>query len=139
MKFQKVGSKWIVRINKGEEILTTLKKFCSDNKIFFGTVSGIGAVNRAVIGLFETSAKEYHTTEYTGDYEVTSLLGNITTMNNEVYLHLHINLAGPDNRTIGGHLSSAFVSGTIELFIDAIEDKLEREFDETVGLNLWKL
>ena len=136
MKSKKFGNKWVVRIDKGEEIVQTLKKFCQENKIKLGIINGIGAVNKITIGLFETKTKEYHTKELVGDYEFTSLMGNISTMNGEVYLHLHINLADSNHNTFGGHLNSAIVSATGEITIEEIEGEIERKFNEEVGLNL---
>ncbi len=136
MKFKKIGSKWIVRIDKGEEIVETLKKFCKDNKIKLGTISGIGATDRVTIGLFNTKNKQYHSQELIGDYEITNLSGNISTMNGEIYLHLHISLADSKYNAYGGHLNSAVISGTGEIVIEEIEDIIEREFNEEAGLNL---
>jgi len=136
MKFKKFENKWVVRIDKGEEIVQTLKKFCQENKIKLGSISGIGAVNKTTIGLFETKSKEYHTKELVGDYEITNLIGNISTMNKEVYLHLHITLADKNQCAYGGHLSYAIISGTGEFVIEEIEGEVEREFNEEVGLNL---
>ena len=138
MDFKKFGNKYIVRIDKGEEIVESIRKFCKENEIKLGTVTGLGAVDQATIGLFETSSKEYHGTELTGDHEITSLVGNISTKDGEVYLHLHINLADNKYNTYGGHLNSAVVSGTCEITIEEIDGKVEREFDEEVGLNLYK-
>ena len=136
MKFKKIGSKWIVRIDKGEEIVETLKKFCKENKIKLGTISGIGATDRVTIGLFNTKNKQYHSQELIGDYEITNLSGNISTMNDEIYLHLHISLADSKYNAYGGHLNSAVISGTGEIVIEEIEDIIEREFNEEAGLNL---
>lgn len=37
MKLKKFGNKWVVRIDKGEEIVETLKQLCKkQNKIRFG-------------------------------------------------------------------------------------------------------
>ena len=136
MKFKKIGSKWIVRIDKGEEIVETLKQFCKENKIKLGTISGIGATDRVTIGLFETKNKQYHSQELIGDYEITNLSGNISTMNDEIYLHLHINLADSKYNAYGGHLNSAIISGTGEIVIEEIEGEIERGLNEEVGLNL---
>ena len=136
MNYKKLGSTYFVRIDKGEEILSELKKVCLLNKIKLGKISGIGAVNRATIGFFEPAIKKYHPTEVSGDHEITTLTGNITTMNNEVYLHVHINLADSQNRTFGGHLNEAFVSATCEVIIEEFKGEVSRFFDETGGLNL---
>jgi len=136
MKFKKFGNKWVIRIDKGEEIVQTLTKICKDNKIKLGSISGIGAVSKATIGLFETKSKEFHTKELSGDYEITNLSGNISTMNKEVYPHLHITLADKNQQTFGGHLSSAIISGTGEIIVEEIEGEIERRFNKEVGLNL---
>ncbi len=138
MEYKKFGSKYVVRIDKGEEIVETLKEFCTQNNIKLGSVYGIGAVSKATIGLFETGKKEYHSTTVTGDYEITSLLGNIATMNGETYLHIHSNLSNAKYEVCGGHLNSAIVSATCELIVDAIEGNVDREFSEEIGLNLYK-
>ena len=136
MKFKKFGSKWVVSINIGEEVVETLKKFCKDNKIKLGTINGIGAVKKATIGFYDLKTKKYYPKELKGDYEITSLSGNVSTMDGEVYLHLHINLADSTYNTFGGHLNSAVIGGVGEIIIDEIDGEIERGFNEEVGLNL---
>ena len=138
MEYKSFGTTYIVRIDRGEEILSQIKVLCKKEKIKLGTITGLGAVDRAVVGLFETATKEYHSTTMTGDFEISSLHGNITTMEEEIYLHIHANLAGADNRSFGGHLNEAVVSATCELIIQVLDGQLERAFDDTIGLNLLK-
>jgi hypothetical protein len=138
MKAKAVGKHWIIRIDKGEEIVTVLERFCREHDIRLGTVSGIGATDRAVIGLFRTRTKEYVRKELVGDHEITSLTGNISRMNNGVYLHLHVNLSDANHLTYGGHLNSAVVSATCEVVVRGLEGEMEREFSEEIGLNLYR-
>jgi predicted DNA-binding protein with PD1-like motif len=138
MEFKQFNDKYIIRLDKNEEIVETLKKFCREQKIRLGWVNGIGAVDRATIGLFETAAKQYHSRELTGDMEISSLMGNISTMKGEVYLHLHICLSDIENKTYGGHLTSATISATGELVVGVISGTVEREFNPEVGLNTYQ-
>ncbi|AEF93306.1 protein of unknown function DUF296 [Desulfotomaculum nigrificans CO-1-SRB] len=138
MEFRKFGQKYVLRLDKGEEVVTTLKNFCRQNGIKLGSVTGIGAVNKATVGLFETATKKYHAKELTGDMEITGLVGNISQMNGEVYLHLHITLVDSSHNAVGGHLNSATISATGEFIVDAIEGEVDREFSEEIGLNLYK-
>jgi predicted DNA-binding protein with PD1-like motif len=115
-----------------------LRQFCKDNGITLGSISAIGATDNATIGCFKTKTKDYVKKELVGDYEITSLTGNISTMDGQVYLHLHINLSDSDYNTLGGHLNSAVVSGTCEVIINEIRGEVEREYNEEVGLNLYK-
>lgn len=139
MEFKRVSNKYFIRLERGEEIVESLRKLCRDEGITLGWVKGIGAVNRATIGLFKVDTKKYNSIDLSGDYEITSLLGNISTMNGEVYLHLHINLSDEEYKTYGGHLNSAVISATGEIMIESIEGTVEREFNEELGLNLFKL
>jgi len=138
MDYRKFKNKYILRIDKGEEILSAIKKLCEEENITLGFFSGIGATNKATIGLFETSTKKYHSKELTGDHEITALTGNISVMKGEVYLHSHVNLVGSEYNTYGGHLNSAVVSGTCEVTVEAFTGQVDREFNEEVGLNLYK-
>lgn len=139
MKFKRFGDKIIIRIDKGEEIVETLKRLCKENNVKLGAVSGIGAVNRAVIGFFDAEAKKYHSRELVGNHEVASLSGNISVMEDEVYLHLHAVLCDINNNSFGGHLNSAAVSTTFEAVVDVIDGVIGREFSADIGLNLYKL
>lgn len=138
MDYKKFGNKYFIRLDKGEEIVGKLEQFCEDQDIRLGWIKGIGAVGQIKIGLFEVDSKAYHTKELKGDYEITSLLGNISTKDGEVYLHLHINLSDNEYKTHGGHLDSAIISATGEIIIEVIEGNLDREFNEDIGLNLYK-
>ena len=139
MKTKKINNKIVVRIDKGEEIVETLTKICKENNITLGSILGLGATNKAKVGLFDVKTKEYHATELTGNYEINPLYGNITTMDGETYLHLHINIADKKHQSFGGHLNYAYVSATFEGIIDVIDWEVDRKFDEEIGLNLLEM
>ncbi|MDC7218272.1 MAG: DNA-binding protein [Spirochaetales bacterium] len=136
MEYKRYGSKLLIRLDPGEEIIETLAGICRTEDIALGCVSGIGAVNKAKVGLFNPVTKEYHATVLERDFEITALIGNISQMNAEVYLHLHATLADRDHAAFGGHLNAAWVSATAEIWIDVVEGSAERAFSNTVGLNL---
>ena len=136
MKYKKCNDKVVVRIDKGEEIVKALKQICSSLDIKLGMIIGIGATDKATIGLFDMKTKQYHSTEFVGDHEIAPLYGNISTMDGNVYIHLHVNLCNKKHVSFGGHLNSAIVSATFEGVITIIHGKVERIFDDTTGLNL---
>lgn len=138
MESKKFGNMYVVRVDRGEEIIGKLKEFARENHVKLGSVSGIGAVNSAVIGLFDTSSKKYISSELSGDFEITSLAGNISTMDGEAYIHMHACLSDVENKTLGGHLNSAIVSATAEIFINTVDGEVDRKFNNEIGLNLIK-
>jgi predicted DNA-binding protein with PD1-like motif len=139
MKFRKFGSHYVVRVDRGEELVESLKEFCRKSGVKLAMITGIGATDRVKIGLFDVSTKEFHQKELTGPHEITSVLGNITTKNGEPYLHLHINLADAKHHAFGGHLVSARISATFEGVVVELPGEVERFFDGNLGLNLLKL
>jgi predicted DNA-binding protein with PD1-like motif len=136
MRYKQFGNKVIVRIDGGEEIIDTLKQICTKLHIALGTIMGVGATDKATIGLYNTTTKQYQSTELQGDLEIAPLYGNISTKDNEIYLHIHVNICNADHESFGGHLTSAVVSATFEGVIDSIDGKIRRVFDEPLGLNL---
>ncbi len=139
MFFKKFGKRYIIRLEKGEEIIETIKSFCKDKDIKLGIVDGIGAVDYLSIGYFDPKNKEYHSKEFKEPLEILSLGGNISTMDEDIVLHIHITVSGENYMAFGGHLNSAIVSGTCEVTIEVIDGEIERKFNETVGLNLLQL
>ena len=139
MKYKNLKNKVIVRIDSGEEIVKTLKQICENLNIEHATITGIGATDKATIGLYDVKTKRYQSTELLGDHEIAPLYGNISTMEGKIYLHLHVNLCNKDHQSFGGHLNSAIVSATFEGIIDIIDGEINRAFDEKIGLNLLDL
>lgn len=49
------------------------------------------------VDLFKTAEKRYVSATLEEDMELTSLTGNVSSMDGEVYLHLHANFANEQN------------------------------------------
>jgi uncharacterized protein len=139
MQYKQFNNKVIVRVDKGEELVSSLKTLCNTLDIRLGSIVGIGATDQVTVGLMNTKTRDYQKKEFTGDYEITSLVGNISRMDDEVYLHLHVTIGDVEHKALGGHLSSAIISATFEGIIDIIDGQVTREYDKKVGLNLFSL
>jgi len=137
MEFKKFGNYYIVRLEKGEEVLTKLKELCEMENIRLGNISGIGASKEVEIGLFNTDTKEYKTTTMKGMFEITSLIGNISRKDGEVYLHTHINFSDVSLQTYGGHLVRCMISATCEIILTVINGEVDRKLNDEIGLNLF--
>lgn len=137
MEYACFGSKVIMRIDKGEEIVDTVKQFCTQHNIKLASVSAIGAINKAKVGILMQESKEFRPKELSGSMEIVSLLGTVTQMKGEVYLHFHIALADSECNVFGGHLNAAWVGATCELVLDVVEGQVDRKFSEEIGLNLF--
>ena len=138
MQFRRFGSKYFVRIDRGEEIMSSLKKFCQQENITLAEINALGAVDDFTVGLFDVEEKKFHANHYTFPAEIVSLWGTVTAKDGEVYLHIHMSAGDSHGQVFGGHLSSARVSATCEIVIDVCEGTVERKFNDDVGLNLFE-
>lgn len=138
MEYRRFGDTFVLRLDRGEEVLACLERFCREEDIALGAVEGLGASDHAVVGLYDVAAQQYNKKTFDEPMEITSLLGNISRKDGEPYLHLHINLCQADLGVVGGHLNECRISATCELFVRVLDGAVERRLDEGVGLNLYR-
>lgn len=138
MEYRKFGNHYVIRLEKGEEIVAKVKELCEKEDVKLASLSGIGAVNKVTAGLFQTKEKKYVSKTYEEDMEIVSLGGNVSLMNGETYLHFYISVANEAGEVRGGHLTEAFISATGELVLTRIEGTVDREYSDEIGLNLLK-
>jgi len=128
-----------LKLENGEEIMNSLKLLSDKENIHCALITGIGAVNEIEIGLFDIKNKEYVKNKLEGDYELTSLQGNISLKDDNSFVHVHVNVSDEKYRVFGGHLFNAKITATGEFIITVFKNKINREYDEKTGLHLWDL
>lgn len=137
MEYCRSGNYITARLDKGEEILSALSRLCTEQQIHSGLISGFGAVDQITLGIFRTEPKKYESRNLEGEYEIASLTGTISVLNDSPYLHVHAAVADPVNGIFhGGHLSFARISATAELVITVTDTPAYRRFDDKIGLQL---
>ncbi len=135
--FVQDGDRYVVSIDNQQEVVSALAAFCKDQGILCGEISGIGAVNHAVLRFLDPATKKYVDKTFEEQMEISSLVGNISEKDGEVYLHLHANFGRRDYTVVGGHLLSCVLNGACELVVTRFHCKVGRRFDEETGLNLY--
>ncbi len=125
-----------LRLDVGDEVTACIEEVCRLENIQLGTVSGLGAVSHAVLGLYQVSSKTYLENSLNGDMEMVSLTGNITRKDGQPYLHLHASFGDASARTFGGHLKKAVISVTGEIWIHRVSGWIGRKTDPATGLNI---
>jgi len=135
MEYVIKNDKGIIRLDKGDELFSSLKKFALENDVRCASVQGIGATDDLTIGVYDLNKGEYVKRHILGNREILSLSGNLTMMNGENYVHVHIVTQGQEDFAIGGHLFNANISMTAEIFVDLIDYDLQREFNNEVKIN----
>lgn len=136
MEYKKFEELIVLRVQKGEELVESIRKVAENEKIELAVVSGIGATDDACVGFLDLRQKIYTENTFMEPMEITSIIGNITTMEGKPYIHIHANLSNSEGKVYGGHLDRALISITAEVFIQTFPASVHRKKDEETGINL---
>ncbi len=138
MEYRRFKNTIVARIDKGEEILDKIKEIALKENIKLANINALGATNDFTVGVYNIDEKKYYANSFQGNFEIVSLTGTINTMNKEFYTHIHMSAGNDKGEVFGGHLNRAIVSATCEMIINIIDGRVDRYFDDDIGLNLFK-
>lgn len=133
---KKIDNTYILRLDKGEEIISSLKLFCEENNITAGSISGFGVASDVTLICFDMETQSPKKKFFKGDFEVISFLGNISHIDNELFIHLHVTLADNQFKAFGGHFAEGIIGLTGEFFIQPLNTKIDRIKDENIGFHI---
>ena len=135
-----LGRHFTGKLPHGCDLITSIENFCKEKLIQTATFSLIGAVSSATLGIYDQKQQVYVSFKKDKPFEIISCTGNVSLVEGTPMIHAHILLADEQGETVGGHLFSETVIYAGEIDIQELKgDSLERVYDETTGLMLWKL
>ena len=138
--FSKHGpGRFVLRLEMGDDILLSLKRFAKNYRVGAAKFEGIGSLNTAKLGHYDFKTKNYKFEIFSEDLEILSLSGNIATMNKAPLPHAHVTLGKRDFSVIGGHLDEGSLANMVEIILSTLPGKLVKARDEEIGLNLLQL
>jgi predicted DNA-binding protein with PD1-like motif len=139
MKFRKEDKRIFLTLAKGDYINHTFQVFAEVEGIGSAWLNGIGALKDPEIGYYSIGEKKYHRKQFFGEFELTSLIGNITWEKDKPFSHTHITFSDPDYHVFGGHLFDAKISAAGEFIMHYGTNKISRKVNSSIGLPLWCL
>lgn len=138
MQTVQIHNGFFIVLSRGEELMASLRQVCEEQGVHWGQFQAIGAVEDVEIGYYDLAAREYVFNQEEGPFEVASMDGNISELNEQPLIHAHAVLSRCDESLscIGGHIRSARVALTLEVCLWIVTQPLMRSPDEETGLNL---
>ncbi len=124
-----------VRAEDGEDFFASVKTVCKNYEIESGIIlNGIGMLRSVKIAYWDGT--KYLTDEIKDPVELVSMQGNIGTTENDgdPIIHMHIAVAKKNHSVVGGHLVSATVNNTAEIFIQKLDNIVLLRKQEKNGL-----
>jgi predicted DNA-binding protein with PD1-like motif len=124
----------MLRLDEGDDLFERLTEFARRHEVRAASVvEGIGMFRRSTVGYW--NGREYDPMELAVAHEVVGMHGSIAEVDGAPSLHLHVSLAGPDHRVVGGHLLRATVGVLAEILVISFPGRtFGRALDESLGL-----
>lgn len=139
MKYRIVGEKIFVSLQTGDLINKSLTEISVKENISNAWINGIGAINSVEVGYMDVVNKKYQKRNFNDNYELISLIGNITIKDGVPFVHTHITFSDTEYKVFGGHLFDAKITATGEIILTVADSKIDRQFNENVGIHTWCL
>ena len=129
----------VVRFEPGEEIVSGLKQAAQQAGIEGAFFFGLGVGKELELGYFDARTRDYTRQTFDGEYEFTSLTGNIAVFGAETVIHCHVTITDARFQAYGGHLFRAIIPATLEVVVLPLAGMLNRFHDDATGLKLLEL
>ncbi len=132
MQYSEENGTFIIKLDSGEEVVSTLEKICGRASVVSGAIVwGIGMLKNAEIGYLK--GREYVKMTVKQNAEVVSFHGSIADSTPK--FHIHVSVALEDHSVVGGHLFQGIVDPMMEIQVIKLNSvHLSRTLNPASGL-----
>jgi len=134
-----IGPAHILKPDFGSDLLQELQKYVLAKNVNLAWISGVGAVSKAVIRYYDQPKKEWIELRLDKRLEVAGMWGNVSLLNGEPIVHVHIVLADETGHAHGGHLADGTLVFNMEILMTTLTGPpVIRKMDPQTGLTIWR-
>ena len=142
MEYRRFGETYYVRLDRGDEIISSILDVCRAEHIGSAIYTGIGGCGEAQIQTYLPETNEFEMQTLAGMLELVSLTGNVISDDaGELYHHTHALLSykeREEHRVAAGHIRSITVSYTAEIELrPVVGGVIMRQHDPEAGTGFW--
>ena len=127
---------YVVVCDPGDEAVAALTEFAIAEDLTAAQITAVGAFERATVGWFDRSARQFRRIPVDEPSEVLSLIGDVAEAQDGPGLNVHVVLGLSDGTTRGGHLLEGQVFPTLELVVTENPAELRRVMRPDLGVAL---
>lgn len=132
------GRTIVARLSHGTDLLDGLQALAAEHKVAVGSLTAIGALQRASLGYYRQDRQEYRRFAIDGPVEILACVGNVSARDGEAAIHAHLTVGDEQGGTRGGHLMDGCLVFACEVTLtELLGHALTRGYDATTGLPLW--
>ena len=141
MDYRNYSGTIYLRLDKGDDVLSSILDVCKKEGIKSCIFSGIGGCDYAKVGAFQLGKGFYNEYEKAGMLELVSLNGDIKDSEQGPLIHAHACLSyeeGGEIKLLGGHLLALRVSITAEIEIrPVVGGVIKTKPGQVQGTKVW--
>ncbi|OHB20572.1 MAG: hypothetical protein A3J67_00325 [Parcubacteria group bacterium RIFCSPHIGHO2_02_FULL_48_10b] len=128
---------YVIRFERGELWPEVFLVFCRAQGVRSAFFYGLGGFIDPEVAYYDLKrTRQYASKRLKGVFEVLTLTGNAAFLDGRFVVHCHVVLGRKDYAAVGGHLVSARIGGTLELYVHTLGSKIIRKKDKKTGLKL---
>ena len=127
------GGRYVLRLDPGEEVVASLAAFALQTKVTGAWFSGLGSLDRAVVGFLDPKEGVYLKRTFDERMEIGALTGNIGMNGKEPFVHAHAVLSPRELLAYTGHLHEGRAGVVVEILVTLLEGGLRRVVDPVTG------
>ena len=142
MEYRRFGSAYYIRLDRGDEVVSSILAVCEREGVRSATYGGIGGCDEARIQTFIPETGGFETRTLSGMLELVSLTGNIVSDDGGgLHHHTHAAFAykdGEEHRIAAGHVKSITIRYTAEIELRPVEGgAITLRHDPETGTGFW--
>jgi predicted DNA-binding protein with PD1-like motif len=136
MLFRRRGCQYVLRLDPGEEVRSTLWAFADREGIRTASFLATGVLNRVELRCFDVGAEHERVREDDQPVEVVSLIGSIVPSERTSSIHMHATVIDAQAVTHHGHLDAGTAGPALEVFLTSLAAALPRQHDPDANREL---
>lgn len=138
MKYRSFNNTYYIRVDRGEEIISTILSVCKAENIGAAVYTGIGGCSQAEIQTFIPEAGAFETETIDGMLELASMTGNVVSGGHHTHAVISYK-SGDGHRIAAGHIKSLTVLYTAEIELRPVTGgEIIKKHDPETGTGFWE-
>lgn len=138
-RYIKTATGYLMVLRQGDNVLAHIEKLATTENIPSANFTGIGFASDVTFGFYDVKEKKFNPKTFS-NVEMGSLTGSIAWNEKGPSIHIHGFATDDRFKAYGGHVLSMHVgTGSMEIYVTAHDQKLERKIEQPLNANVLQL
>ncbi|WP_100075310.1 PPC domain-containing DNA-binding protein [Chryseobacterium camelliae] len=138
-RYTKTPTGYLMVLRQDDDVISQIEQLARNEHIPSASFSGIGFAREVEFGFYDFKAKKFNPKTFK-KVEMGSLTGSIAWNDKGPSVHIHGVATDEQFNAYGGHILSLHVgTGSMEIYVQVNDQKLERKIEQPLNANVLQL